>query len=183
MKTNDPRSWWKKIFSAPYLTAVELQANAEREGPEAQNNLGILFLCCDRFETDSTAAAQCFRTAAEQGHSVAQYNLGVSYEQGRGVVRDRNEAQKWFLKAAEQGDGSAQFHLGVKLHRDSVDPGNVATEDCKIEALKWLLLAAAQGHHNAETSCNTLILRMSHLQLEESNRRVAAFNKRALEPG
>src|SRR5947207_1220281 len=105
MKSNEtPSSWLKKIFPSRRLTAGELRTKAEREGPEAQNNLGILFTSCERFEGNDAAGAECFRSAAKQGHALAQYNLALMYERGRGVGQDQKEARAWLLRAAEQGD-------------------------------------------------------------------------------
>jgi TPR repeat protein len=174
-------SWLKNMFSSPNLTVVQLQTTAAQEGAEAQNNLGILLMFTERFAGEAAAAADCFRRAAEQGHTVAQYNLALSYQHGRGVSKDANEAQKWFLKAAEEGDASAQHYLGVKFHRDSLGERTAGTQELQIEALKWLLLAAAKGHHNAERSCEPLMLEMNQLQTEETNRRVTAFNCRRKE--
>ena len=166
-------SWFKRVFSSRNVTVAELEAEVEREGPEAQNNLGVLFTFTER----AAPAADCFRRAAERGDTVAQYNLALSYEQGRGVLRDLQEAQRWYLRAAESGDASAQFHLGISFHRESFSGESAAAEELKIEALKWLLLAAAQGHHNAERSCEPLILSMNPIQTEETNRRLAAFRR------
>jgi TPR repeat protein len=177
MKPSDRLSWLTKILPSQPLTADELRANAEREGPEAQNNLGVLFASCEEPHHNDTAAVECLRSAADQGHALAQYNLALLYEHGRGVPKNLAEARGWLIKAAARGDAGAQFHLGMAWHRESFRPGNLAVDACKIEALKWLLLAAAQDYHNAETSCGSLILVMTHEQLAESNRRVAAFKE------
>jgi TPR repeat protein len=100
------------------------------------------------------------------------------YERGCGVIRNASQSRAWFLKAAEQGDAGAQFHLGMSCHRETFDPARTDSVECKIEALKWLLMAAAQEYQNAEASCNGLILKMSHEELAESNRRMAALRER-----
>lgn len=177
MKPSNRVSWLKKMIPSRPITAADLCVTAEREGPEAQNNLGVLFACCEEPHRDHTAAVKCLRSAADQGHALAQFNLALLYEHGRGVARNLAEARTWLMKAAVQGDSGAQFHLGMAWHRESFRPGNLAVDACKVEALKWLLLAAAQDYHNAETSCGSLILVMTHEQLAESNRRVAAFKE------
>src|SRR5688572_19829328 len=160
-------SWFTRLFPSDDLTLPMLRASANRAGPQAQNNLGIFLSCSERFSEEAAASVECFRQAAEQGDTVAQYNLALSYQKGNGVAKDGGEAQRWFLKAAEAGDGSAQFYLGIQYHRESL--ALEASEELKIEALKWLLLAAEQGHHNAERSCEPLILTMTQEQTTETN--------------
>ena len=57
-------------------------------------------------------AAECFRMAAEQGHSDAQNCLGVCYECGNGVKPDARMALEWYAKSAEQDNAKALFNLG-----------------------------------------------------------------------
>ncbi len=181
MKTSDSpskKSWLKNIFSSAEVSPKQMEADAQRDGPDALNNLGVLYLNTHWLHFDESAAARCFRGAAEQGHAMAQNNLGLLYTRGHGVARDLPEAGRWFLKAAAQGDPGAQFHLGTTFHRNSVDPSHADSGECQIEALKWLLLAAAQGYGSAESACGPLILQMTHLQTTESNRRVTDFQSK-----
>jgi TPR repeat protein len=169
-------SWLKRVFFSNKASVAQLRATANRAGPQAQNNLGILLLYGERFGEERAAGVECFRTAAEQGDTLGQYNLAMSYQHGQGVARDLAEAQRWLLRAADCGDGSAQYYLGTQSHRESLTKQGAPAEELKIEALKWLLLAAAQGHHNAERSCESLILGMDPEHTAETNRRVTAFN-------
>jgi TPR repeat protein len=52
---------------------------------------------------DFTAAAACYRRAAELGHAQGEYRLGLMYAEGRGVAKDSGEARKWLDLAAAQG--------------------------------------------------------------------------------
>jgi TPR repeat protein len=52
---------------------------------------------------DFTAAAACYRRAAELGHALGEYRLGKMYAEGRGVAKDPDEARKWLDLAAAQG--------------------------------------------------------------------------------
>ncbi len=162
--------------SAPVLPApADLQARADAAGPEAQNNLGVLFASGAGFPQDFPAAAACYRKAAEHGFAVAQTNLARMYARGEGQPKDDVEAGKWFRRAARQGDASAQFQLGISLHRLSLHEPAVAIPEAKIEAFMWLQLAAAQGFYNAELYCGRLNLQMSNAEVREAQRRVAEF--------
>ena len=163
------------MFADTSQTRAQLLATAEREGPESQNNLGIIYMATVDGAANDEAAAECFRGAAERGYAPAQYNLALLYERGQGVACDAQQARKWFVRAAGLGDPAAQFHLGLHSHRKSMDPANGDSPECRVEALKWLSLAAEHGYHNAETLCGSLILSMSVTQVSESSRRAAAF--------
>ncbi len=175
MKNSLVPDWFGRMFARSPQTPEQLLATAEREGPDSQNNLGIIYMAApERGESDH-AAAECFLAAAKRGHGPAQYNLGLLYERGQGVPQSANEAHAWFLRAAEQGNPSAHFRLGVQSHRKSLDLKDEAADESKTEALKWLLLAAEQGYHKAEGLCGSLALEMTQAQVNDSNRRAATF--------
>jgi TPR repeat protein len=164
--------------STPPLSAdasQELQTQAAAGGPEAQNNLGILYASGESFPLDFQAAAVCYRKAADQGYALAQTNLARMFALGQGQPADEGEARRWFRRAANQGDAGAQFELGIKLHRLSLDAADGAAFEAKVEAFMWLQLAADQGFFKAESACSQLNLRMSNQEIGEAKRRVASF--------
>ena len=155
---------------------------ADQDGAEAQNNLGVLFANCPPFPSDLKAAIRNFQKSADQGNSMAQVNLGLMHTRGEGVAADLNEARKWFRRAAEQGDASGQFKLGMSCHRCSFDLTGASAEEAQVEALKWFLLAAAQQFQNAQNLSDSLTMHMTSAQVAETNRRVAAFAKKTEGP-
>jgi len=168
--------WYRKLFSASApCSAADFHADAAAGGPDAQNNLGILFASKSGFPQDHAMAAQCFQRAADRGYALAQNNLGLMYAAGEGVPRDAVQAGKWFLRAAAQGDPGAQYHLGVKCHRDSLSLAGDAAGEARIQAYTWLRLAASQGYRDAETSCERVNLSLSAAEHAEAGRRVTAF--------
>lgn len=61
---------------------------------------------------DFRGAADWYRRAASQGHSIAAYNLGRYYEYGRkGVAKDHVQAAEWYRRAAGAGHGEAACSL------------------------------------------------------------------------
>ena len=168
--------WYRRLLSPSVpFSAVDLQTQAAAAGPEAQNNLGILFASTSKFPQDYAKAAACFQRAAEQGHALAQNNLGLMYSAGEGVPKDSAQAHKWFLRAAAQGDPAAQYHLGVNYHRESLSLADGAAGEARIEAFMWLRLAATQGYRGAETSCERVNLSLSATEHTEAVRRVTVF--------
>jgi TPR repeat protein len=168
---------WPNFFSVrearPALEDLHKQADAA--GPEAQNNLGVLYATGGTFPQDYTAAASCFQKAAAQGYALAQTNLGRMFAAGMGLPKDELEACAWFRRAARQGDAGAQFSLGITLHRLSLQTPAAAAHEDKIEGFMWLHLAAAQEFYAAEGACGRLNLHMSDAEVEEGRRRIAEF--------
>jgi TPR repeat protein len=163
------------IFGASTETAEDLIAQADAMGSEAQNNLGVLFARTEASVADDTAAAVCFRKAAEKGYPPAQSNLARMYAQGRGLPTDPREAVKWFRRAAIQGDAGAQYHLGLTLHRLSLDDPGAGLNEARIEGFMWLQLASGQGFYNAALACDQINLKMSSAEVQEGKCRVAGF--------
>jgi TPR repeat protein len=165
------------------LAAEELQAQADAAGPEAQNNLGVLYASGDAsggtFQQDDQAAARCFRKAAEQGCALAQTNLARMCAAGQGQPKDEVEAGRWFRRAANQGDPGAQFHLGITMHRLSLNADTRAAHEAKVEGFMWLQLAAAQGFYLADVYCDRLNLKMTAEQITAAKERAASFVAKA----
>ena len=65
--------------------------------------------------------------------------------------------------------------LGMRRNRLSLGEGPEAALESRIEAYKWLQLAAAQGYNHSEAGCETVALSMTHQEVIESRRRIAAF--------
>ena len=168
--------WYRKLLSPSVSRPVlDLQTQAAPTGPEAENNLGILFASKSEFSQDYVKAAACFQRAADRGYALAQNNLGLMYSVGEGVPKDSAQAGKWFLRAAAQGDAGAQYHLGVNSHRESLSLAGIAAGEARIQAFVWLRLAATQGYRDAETSCERVNLSLSAPEHAEAVRRITGF--------
>ena len=166
------KPWFSRLFRSPNRsTPSELQAVADEEGPDAQNNLGALFSNNDL----RSEAAISYRKAADRGHAMAQSNLALMYSTGDGIGRDDGLAFHWFGRAATQGHATAQFHMGNRCHRASLSLAGPAAQEARIEAFKWFQLAFAQGYPNAEVCCERVNIAMSGEEVAESHRRIGAF--------
>ena len=108
-----------------YTTAAkEWRQLAEAGEPEAQFNLGLLFLDGHGVPQSPVEAANWFRRAAEQDYTQAQHNLGAMYGSGQGVKRDYIQAYKWLNLCAAKGNA------GCVTQRDLIakklKPGQIA---------------------------------------------------------
>ena len=86
------------------------------------------------------AAAERYRSDAEQGDAHAQNALGLAYQTGEGVDRDYGEAVVWYRRAAEQGHAEAQWRLCEAY------AGGWGVERDREKAEAWCLPAADAGH-------------------------------------
>jgi len=112
---------------------------AERNYPDAQFGLALLYQFGSGVKQDFAQAAQWFRKAADQGHAPSQYYLGNLYELGNGVGLDLTQAVDWYKKAATQGDPEGQARLGYMFANGK----GIAQDDQ--QAVEWYKKAAAQG--------------------------------------
>ena len=149
--------------------------NADYENAEVQFIMGLKFASGKGAGLDYVQAAEWYRKAAEQNHSLAQFNLGMMYAQGQGVARDAVQSRMWLGKAAQQGDAGAQFHLGDNYQRASFRQVPEDASESRIEAYKWYRLAAAQGYLGSEMAYATLSLNMTREDVAAGNRRFAEF--------
>ena len=103
----------QKNYSVAFNTWSRL---AQAGNPEAQNNLGFMYLKGVHVTTNYLEAIKWFRLAAAKEYAAAQNNLGFVFENGMGVTTDYLEAAKWYRLAARQGYAGAQGHLD-RLYR------------------------------------------------------------------
>jgi len=119
------------------------KAKAEAGDPEAQINLGVMYLDRDVVPRDVRQAVYWFNKAA-QGDPVRQYMIGEIFT-SRGLYADR-----WYEKAADQGHAKAQYMLGEMYYKGEGVPKALD------KALEWFRKAADQGHFNAQAMLRLL---------------------------
>eukprot|EP00435_Cladocopium_sp_Y103_P055467 s979_g18.t1 len=96
-------------------------------------------------------AAQCFRSAALNGHGRAAYALGVMLLNGEGIKKDEVSAAQFLLQAAQAGETKAMYNLGLMYQH-----GIGVRRDAE-KASSWTLMAANGGHRKALRSKNVKI--------------------------
>lgn len=85
-----------------YTVSLFLE-KANKGNPDAQYQLGLLYLAGRGTLQDFSEAAKWFIMAAEQNHPFAQYELGLLYQVGQGVDMDLEKSYMWFNLAAAAG--------------------------------------------------------------------------------
>jgi TPR repeat protein len=118
--------------------------DAEAGNPEAEFNLGLVYLQGDGTPKDAAKAAAWLEKSALQGYAEAQFRLGRMYARGEGVPADPAKAFAWTERAAGQGHAEAQFDLAGMYARGEGVPMDPA------KAVEWMEKAATQGHAKAQ---------------------------------
>lgn len=153
-------SWKRKVYRTPFLTkdfnkGLDLLTKAAENGyPEAQNELGYLYLGEShgkKIRKDIPKALELFQKAVEQQVPEAYVNLGVLYQEGLGVHRDYqkatllfNQAIDLFQEKANQGDAESCLNLGVLYFEGSGIPQDLP------RAFELFQEAATQNHPGAQ---------------------------------
>jgi hypothetical protein len=157
------KPWYRKLFAGSPKLEVETTPVpvADRNDAEVQFGLGMQCASGEGVPQDYALAAEWYRKAAAQSHSLAQFNLGVMYAAGQGVEQDDAQSMSWFQKAARQGDAGAQFKLGRGHFCLSIRGLPQDAAESRIEAYKWYRLATAQGYRSTDAYHVGLILKMT----------------------
>src|SRR5262245_27958254 len=127
-----------------FKTALdELRPLAQKNDPNAQFLLAMLYDSGNGVAQDQSVAASWYRKAAGQEHLLAQVFLGVLLYSGEGVKQDYAEAARWFRAPADGGNDQAQFYLGSMYAR-----GEGVEKDAS-RAIEWLTRSATQRNTRA----------------------------------
>lgn len=123
---------------------------AEKNDPEAQYDVGVMYLRGRGVSLNTGMAYQWLKKAALQSHHKAQYKLAMMYLDGTGTGQSSTESAKWLKKSAQSGYPPAQYQLG-KLY----EKGKGVGRDHE-EAVKWYTLAADRDYQKAQQALATL---------------------------
>ena len=105
-----------------------LQLEAERDNPEAQYGLGVLYekgLPEAKILPDESQAFHWYNLSAQKGYAASQNNLGYLYFLGHGTSQSYTEAVRWYEQASQKGNAMAQYNL--------VGSSRVDLQACKLE--------------------------------------------------
>jgi TPR repeat protein len=119
------------------------QPLAEQGDPDAQYNIGLLYMNGLGVTKNDRTALLWFTRAGQQGLADAQYNAGVMFYLGKGVYPSNKTAVQWWELAAAKGHANAENNLAAMYAFGS----GVKKDPAKAIAL-WTA-AAEQGHPDA----------------------------------
>jgi hypothetical protein len=120
-----------------------LEKSARQGNPQAQLQLGNLYLKGAGVARNFTQARKWLETAANNGNAFAMHNLAVLYCGGEGRKPDHARASDWFRRAAERGVVDSMFNLALAY------ADGLGVEKDLIQAYAWFSLAAARGDAKA----------------------------------
>lgn len=120
-----------------------LVAAANGNLPEAQNELGLLYLSGKLALADSAAGVAWLSRAAQGGYPQAQNNLATLYERGAGVPQNLENAGQLYSLAANQGHGPATLALARFVNQ------GVGTKADPVKAWALASLAKERGVEDA----------------------------------
>ncbi|MFQ5983970.1 MAG: tetratricopeptide repeat protein [Alphaproteobacteria bacterium] len=142
-----------------YGTALkELLPLAKQGDAEAQYLVGVMRDHGQGVARNYRKAAEWYRKAADQGHTLAQFNLGFLYYNGTSadgdpIPQSYIAAAAWLGKAAESGLTMAQALLGWMYFR-----GVGVARDYE-QAMAWTRKAAYQGIAQAQYNAGLMYAR------------------------
>eukprot|EP00811_Abedinium_folium_P035413 NODE_8206_length_1514_cov_11.945926.p1 GENE.NODE_8206_length_1514_cov_11.945926~~NODE_8206_length_1514_cov_11.945926.p1 ORF type:complete len:439 (-),score=137.90 NODE_8206_length_1514_cov_11.945926:3-1319(-) len=126
-----------------------LRQAADRDAPEALNNLGLYHHMAEcGLQQDDGTAFQLFLRSARTGDRDGMYYAGSMYELGSGTPKETPEALRWLCAAADLDHVRAQVQCGLLL-KDSKESSKYmrkAAENDDAEAQLRLGLMCSGGH-------------------------------------
>ncbi len=114
-------------------------ADAYLGSPEAQFNIGVLYIEGKGVRENRGEAIFWFRKAAKQGHQEAQYNLGHLLLEQHDNMENITEGIEWWRKSAQGGFAIAQYNYGRALY------SGIGTGMDRAGSRQWFERAAKGG--------------------------------------
>jgi len=87
------------------------QRAAAQGNPQAQFDLGVMYLHGNGVIRNERVAFNYFHKAARKNHPEAKFQMGLCFAQGRGVRKQSQLARYWFKLAAKAGHPKAMAYL------------------------------------------------------------------------
>ncbi|GAB6046855.1 hypothetical protein JCM19379_06780 [Methyloparacoccus murrellii] len=138
---------------------AEFRPLATRGDPDAQVNLGNLYMRGLGVEQSYENAHQWYEKAARSGQPVALGKLGLMHFYGLGAQEDHAEAARWFRQAADAGNADAALIL-AEMYRQGDGVGANRSE-----AYLWYSVAGELGKDEARTPRQQLAEQLSPSEL------------------
>lgn len=145
-------------------------AKAKAGDPQAQLDVGLMYLHGKSVTLNSSEGLNWIKQAALKGHPAAQRTYGAMLRVAPPGMGTPEQAREWLEKAARQHDALAQLELASML--GAPNPPNDF-----VEALKWALLAEKNGATNAPTIRKLIEPQLSASEISQARAKAEAFGK------
>lgn len=146
---------------------AHLLAAANGNLPEAQNEIGLLYLSGKLGIADSPAGVAWLTRAAQAGSAQAQNNLATMYERGIGGVQKNIEnAGQLYSLAANQGNGAATLALARLINE------GIGTKADSARAWALATLAVERGEKDAEKLVSEINSKLDDKQKAEARKQL-----------
>ncbi|MGJ8644110.1 MAG: tetratricopeptide repeat protein [Luteolibacter sp.] len=132
--------------------------------PNAQNELGLLYLTGNLGSSDKPAAVAWFTKSAQAGYSAAQNNLATLYEGGIGVPVNYGNAGELYSLAANQGHPAATASL-ARMYA-----AGIGTEPNLVKAWAFASLAIEYGDKDAKANLDKISEQLTPELLAEAKK-------------
>lgn len=147
-----------------------LLAAANGNLPEAQNEIGLLYLSGKLGVADTSAGLAWLTRAAQSGNAQAQNNLATIYERGiNGVPQNLENAGQLYALAANQGHGPSTLALARLIYQ------GVGTKPDPVKAWALASLAAERGQKEADTLVTEIAAKLDEKQRVAAVRELEAM--------
>jgi uncharacterized protein len=144
-----------------------LLAAANGNLPEAQNELGLLYLSGKLAGVDSAAGVAWLTRAAQAGYPQSQNNLATLYERGAaGVSQSIGDAAQLYSLAATQGHGPATLALARILNE------GIGAKADPVKAFALAMLAAERGEEAAQKMVMDLTTQLDDSQEADAKKQL-----------
>jgi TPR repeat protein len=144
-----------------------LLAAASGNLPEAQNELGLLYLSGKLAIADSPAGVAWLTRAAQGGYAQAQNNLATLYERGAaGLPQNLENAGQLYSLAANQGSGPATLALARLISE------GVGTKADPVKGWALATLAQERGEESAKKLVDEIAAKLDDAQKAEAKKQL-----------
>lgn len=137
---------------------------AEGGDPDAQYQLGLIYLYGNDAPKDAAKAFDWLSRAAAQNVVPAKRELGIMLASGEGTEKDVDRAVQMLSDAADDLDPGALYHLGLMYEEGTGVPKDLQ------RSVRMLAYAASMGFPGADVDAE----RVDGILTEERNRKLRA---------
>lgn len=135
-----------------------LKLEADRNNPEALNELGIIYIEGVYAKKNVDEAIQYFNKATTLNYPKAFFNLGYFLLYGKYIRQDINKAIKYLTYASDHNISEAQFYLAITYFEGELVPQDIQ------KGFHYMTLAANLNNSSAQNNLGFLYYEGKYVQ-------------------